>query len=115
MSRHDVYFNLRKNVFSIRRKGRIVAHATSVRMGDATFCVGEKGRQRVLREKQKNVHAYIKGELLSIPGEYAKQATYNPYKYTTFVDLSTGTALIGTYNIQLRVINDKPVVTYEEV
>ncbi len=61
-------------------------------MKDVKFTVQEGGRQRVLREQRKNVHAWMEGELVSasifegnavVPcGERVK---YNPYKYTSFV------------------------------
>ena len=61
---------------------------------DAQFKVSEKGRQRVLREQKKNVHAYVVGTWVSQDEpnfwltEYfpIKLATYNPYKYSSFVD-----------------------------
>ena len=55
---------------------------------DAQFKVSEKGRQRVLREQKKNVHAYVVGTWVSefVPRLPIKLATYNPYKYSSFVD-----------------------------
>jgi hypothetical protein len=53
--------------------------------------VSEAGRQRVLREKRKNVHAFVRGELMSLvndpkdSAENLQTITYNPYKYKTFV------------------------------
>ena len=58
---------------------------------DAQFKVSEKGRQRVLREKKKNVHAYVVGTWESEfePNFPIKVATYNPYKYSSFVDATS--------------------------
>lgn len=86
------YFNLHKKTFSIKalegaNKGKVVMHSDFVRLKDCAFKVSEAGRQRVIREKRKNVHAGVVGELVStdrgfIVGEFV---TYNPYKYDCFV------------------------------
>jgi hypothetical protein len=53
------------------------------------------GRARVLKEKQKNVHAYVVGKFHDVNFEQAQymprgykfaQAFYNPYKVETFVN-----------------------------
>ena len=98
-----VYFNLHKKCFSIKalegdRKGRVIAHRDVVVLENCKFKVSESGRQRVLREKRKNVHAGVTGvwmddareqshfEFLTIVG---RQVTYNPYKYSSFVIKAT--------------------------
>ena len=57
------------------------------------FKVSRAGRERVLVEGRKNVHAYIIGDLIEDAGTegYTEgcQITYNPYKYTSFVAKST--------------------------
>jgi hypothetical protein len=64
--------------------------------------VNKKGRDKVLREKRKNVHAGICGYIAHPEPCYATwddgevdltEITYNPYKYGSFV----------------KVANDKPV------
>ncbi len=96
-----VYFNLHRKCFSIKalegaNKGRVVAHSDKVLVFDATFKVSEAGRQRVLRERKKNVHAGVVGHWIgSIDDELTIERivyngtpiTYNPYKYNTFVHL----------------------------
>lgn len=81
-----VYYNLHKNMLSIQEKTakdwRVVRHDSCVALRNVKFCVSESGRQRVLREKRKNVHAFIEGEI--VPGEAVISAdtpvSYNPYK-----------------------------------
>lgn len=113
-----VYFNLHRKVWSIKalegeHKGRVIAHSSMVEMSDCTFKVSEAGRQRVLRDKRKNVHAGIVG-VVRIIGENMdplsrtamrreanwvrhgghpayEPITYNPYKFSTFVRRSTET------------------------
>ena len=88
-----VYWNLHKKVWSVKalqglQKGRVVAHRNNVMIENAEFRVSEAGRQRVLREKRKNVHAGVVGEWVDSPLqtlESAHHVTYNPYKYNTFV------------------------------
>jgi hypothetical protein len=87
-----VYFNLHKKVFSVKalegpNKGRVVAHRAQVLLVNAKFKVSEAGRQRVIREQRKNVHAGVVGEWKdTVPAEFqGKSVTYNPYKYNTFV------------------------------
>lgn len=83
-----VYRNLHNQTFSIVdvATGLVVAHSEVVNLKDAKFVVSEAGRQRVLREKQKNVHAYVVGTFVSTHRESRRhEATYNPYKYETFV------------------------------
>jgi hypothetical protein len=98
-----VYFNLHRKCFSIKAlegpdKGRVVAHRDGVLLFDGTFKVSEAGRQRVLRERKKNVHAGVVGRWHeTIQGTdittinpvtiNAGPVTYNPYKYDTFVHL----------------------------
>lgn len=94
-----VYFNLHKKVWSIKamegeQKGRVIAHAENVYLKDAMPKVSEAGRQRVLKEKRKNVHAGIVGELLDDIHAMCELASgeestlyYNPYKVRTFVQL----------------------------
>ena len=87
-----VYFNLHKKVFSIKalegeHKGRVVAHRRALMLYDAVFKVSEAGRQRVLKECRKNVHAGVVGNWINdvISVDNRVQVTYNPYKYKTFV------------------------------
>ena len=99
-----IYFNLHKRLFSVKalegaNKGKVIAHVDRILVHDATFKVSEAGRQRVIREKRKNVHAGVVGYVL-INNEYVVDSTaidriiingsaitYNPYKYDSFVHL----------------------------
>ena len=88
-----VYFNLHKKCFSIKAlegncKGLVVAHADAVSLKDVAFKVSEAGRQRVIKEKRKNVHAGVVGYLEGFADNSTtgyKQAYYNPYKTRTFM------------------------------
>ena len=96
--RVQVYYNLHKKCLSVRHKGKVIEHAQEVTLTDARFHVQQAGRERVLKQKRKNVHAYISGKLketfwFTQAPKYiwtAKQSvTYNPYKYKNFVNKKT--------------------------
>lgn len=62
-----VYYNLHKNIFSIQKySGNVLAYARNLKLRNAQFKVSEVGRQKVLKEQRKNVHAYCIGELEAI-------------------------------------------------
>ena len=86
-----VYFNLHKKLLSVQTKvngsWKVIKHVFNINLTDVKFKVSEAGRQRVLREKRKNVHAFIEGvEAEERVGETAQHITYNPYKYEKFTD-----------------------------
>ena len=82
----EVYWNLHKNKYSVRHKGKVIAHETRLYIQDAKFVVQPAGRERVRKEKRKNVHAFIRGTWVkSIPKIDTVPVTYNPYKYETFM------------------------------
>ena len=86
--RVKVYWNLHRKCWSVQYRGRVVCHARRVELWNATGKVSEPGRQRVLRERKKNVHAFLVGEPVeSGPGmRYGEteQVFYNPYKFDAF-------------------------------
>lgn len=94
-----VYFNLHRKCWSIKalegpRKGRVIAHSSEVLLQDCVFKVSEAGRQRVLRERKKNVHAGVVGTMTRWSqwphNELPWVAViYNPYRYSTFVNKRT--------------------------
>ncbi len=88
-----VYRNLHNgklSVMAININGdmTVVAHTESVCIKDAKLTVNETGRQRVIREKQKNVHAFVSGRIVlnaKFDNRDVREVTYNPYKYESFV------------------------------
>jgi len=100
MGKVEVYWNLHKGCFSVRscKTGRVIIHTAAVNIRDAKFVVRQAGRRKVLQEKKKNVHAFVRGYLT--PMGYPLEdiidhgyATYNPYKYDSFVDAKTKESL----------------------
>ena len=137
--RVKVYYNLQKDCLSVidAETGLLYCHAHRVELHDAKFRVQLAGRNRVIKEKRKNVHAYIVGKCHDI-GELPKEryhlvrgkvesydicqcegtmwceecvpesaeqfrhATYNPYKYDTFVDDVSGESLFKSERVVVR-------------
>lgn len=82
-----IYFNLHKKLLSVQAKvdGRwkVVAHVEDAYVRNATFKVSEAGRQRVIKEKRKNVHAYILGEL-EAEISYLSDKPFHPVRYNPY-------------------------------
>ena len=96
--RVEVYFNLHKKLFSVRdcKTGRVVHHTQRIWIEDPEFVVRKAGREKVLREKKKNVHAFVRGTWFKVQSDFdvsrlidhqacSDEVTYNPYKYDSFV------------------------------
>ena len=96
-----VYYNLNRSVWSVQHyipgKGwRVREHLDSLVLENVEFKVSEAGRQRVIRESRKNVHAYAIGELAArstmpplgvlVPADPTHPISYNPYKGPHFTD-----------------------------
>ncbi len=80
-----VYWNLHKNIWSIMKKGKVIGHRDTILLKDVRFIVSQAGRNRVLKEKKKNVHAFAEGIVVEIGDcDKKEQITYNPYKFPYF-------------------------------
>lgn len=108
-----VYYNIRKRTFSVRYKGKVVCHTDSIYIDSPTFKVNDAGRQRVIRDKRKNVHAYVVGVVCK-PREIQNlaQVSYNPYENASFVYKWLG---LPIRNAQIaHLINGKIFVGYND-
>jgi hypothetical protein len=108
--RIEAYYNLHKQCLSARPTGRYgyVRHYQFLAVKNVKFAVQPAGRQKVLNEKKKNVHAFVRGDMVTWSphrkeGEFYdpmdidvsverfreddryREVTYNPYKYESFV------------------------------
>lgn len=101
----EIYKNLHNGLFSVRQNGLVVAHVESFSLARVYCKVSEAGRQKVIRECKKNVHAFLCGKLLEVNcvgtdnGMFEilvhnNKLTYNPYKLGNFVKLMQG-QLVG--------------------
>ena len=106
---YRVYRNLNNGLISIKDKktNRVIGYAEEVWIDNPKFIVSEAGRQRVLREQRKSVHAFIEGSILKTVGFVSRNGgnirdnvlfepddthctyvSYNPYKYDWFYDVT---------------------------
>lgn len=102
----DSYRNLcRPNSFSVKSrqgqfKGLVTGYGRSVVIAAPTLIVGEKARLRVVQERCKNVHSYVRGRLVGVfdgdlTSEQIKRAvriSYSPYAGPSFFQLERDTA-----------------------
>ena len=103
--RVETYYNLHKGCLSFRPIGGHVRHARAMILNNVKFAVQPAGREKVRREGRKNVHAFVRGEMMWVAGlndkleDYTnanmerqgyKRITYNPYSYDTFVMVGSG-------------------------
>ena len=117
--------NAAKERYSIRQGGLVVGHTAEITLADCKFKVSEAGRNKVLREGRKNVHAYIKGRLWGslthdewrplMPGPHAewKQFRYDPCTVGAFY-------ILGKYGYHIsipvpRIIGKADVVKLDSV
>ena len=127
-----IYRNLNQkgNVFSIKvlegpLKNRVVGHAQGLFLENCDLVVSEAGRQRVLKQKRKNVHAGVVGDLVAVTGyrtrihnagmtfDYMNEeawqkkyaagvpVTYNPYLYSSFVIKGTTSPIRKAKNVMI--------------
>tara|TARA_R100001230_G_C5540709_1_gene71509 strand:+ start:101 stop:532 length:432 start_codon:yes stop_codon:yes gene_type:complete len=113
----EVYKNLNRDCFSVRQ-GRIVRfHTKIICLKDVTYKVSEAGRQRVLKEKRKNVHAFVVGtichseevwkEKLPFPAAWV---SYNPYKNDSFYVVGDGEKVRKSQYADLY--NNEPILVH---
>ena len=92
-----VYRNLHNGKMSVKQGSLVVGHCDEILINRAEFVVSEAGRQRVIKEKRKNVHAFVIGYLfggsLGRKAEGGTSVSYNPYKQGTFYVRETGEAV----------------------
>lgn len=86
-----IYWNLHSYRYSVQAKvdGRwkVVGHVDQFDLTDVEFKVSQAGRERVLREKRKNVHAFVHGKWSwgTLESGIIARVSYNPYKADTFI------------------------------
>lgn len=98
-----IYKNLHNGLFSVMQNNLVVAHIESFILNNVIFKVNESGRQKVLKEKRKNVHAFVTGYIETINVESdvinSSQVRYNPYISNTFFTGDEKTPITKTENL----------------
>lgn len=87
-----IYRNLRTKGFSVRYRGIVIDRINSFLAEKVEFKVNEQGRQRVIKERQKNVHAFVIADKYNSISKFSKKLinnlkiiTYNPYLDNSFI------------------------------
>jgi hypothetical protein len=110
-----VYRNLHKKRWSVQvktHKGwRVWRHTNEIIIKNAELDVKNAGRERVIRKKRKNVHAFVIGEPTFVRGltlnspiqQFQKDTpiTYNPYKNAFFINKLTNEYVLNAQEILL--------------
>ena len=93
IARVRVYRNLKygrkaRPLYSVVYKGRVIKRVRRILLSNCRFIVLERGRQRCLKEKQKNVHAFVEGIDVGARGcfgidkngsDFGVRVSYDPY------------------------------------
>ena len=115
----EAYYNLHKKCFSVRHAGRVWFHTNVLTLRNCKFAVQPAGRAKVIEEQKKNLHAFVRG--FFVRGDdhtnhimlHAAQAMYNPYYFSTFVDVDTGDAVYEADMVYLNNCWPRPEIYYE--
>ena len=100
-----VYKNLHQDCWSIKQDGLVKVHATEINLYNCSFLVNEKNRLKVIKEKRKNVHAFVRGYIWDTPLNLIRQASYNPYARNSFYDKGDGSSVYKAHFV--KAINGK--------
>lgn len=82
----QVYWNVRRKVFSVVHRGRVVAHRDAIVLTGVRFTVNHNARRRIAAGGPKEVHAFVCGEWIGSDDPRCRPAidssdvgvTYNP-------------------------------------
>lgn len=84
-----IYRNLHTGGFSVKLRGKVIERCNAFTAYNVSFKVNEGGRQRVIKDKKKNVHAYVVCDKYNYrydtPVDRLGVITYNPYVAANFV------------------------------
>lgn len=118
--RVSVYWNIRKKVYSIldHSTRRVIAHSKGLVLSAPRFKVNSNGRARVIKSRQKNVHAFIDG--IVEPYSTVKQnfkVQYTPYINDSFVYYNGKQfrPIHSAYKAELLVSNNHASVSVDEI
>lgn len=104
-----VYWNYNKKNWSVQQGGKVVSHLESIKLKNVTFQVSEAGRQRVLSQKRKNVHAFACGRISNMnPKTHSmglkREVCYNPYRRMYFFEKESKKSIRPTVTVPVVVL-----------
>lgn len=110
-----VYRNLKhgrsaKPLYSVMYRGKVIKHVRRILLDNVEFRVREGGRQRVLKEQRKNVHAFVIGNVVrSVMGidknrdrHLSPNVRYNPFEAGYFQVIPSGRPIRGAEAVLLN-------------
>lgn len=113
-----VYWNLRKKMFSVQCKktNRVITHTNLIFLEDVKFNVRKGGRERVLREKRKNVHAFVEGlcdlnlRTWQSGLHNAFNVKYDPHVNESFVNVENNEPVYAAKIVCMSTRDNSPIV-----
>lgn len=120
----QVYFNTTRQCWSVRDKQtrKVIAYPKNITLHGhigspisgktCRFHVGQSGRDRVVREKRKNIHAWVEGKVIAVDldvtmprlselGAERQEAEYDPYRMYHFINKKTWVPVGRAATVQL--------------
>ena len=118
-AKRHYYWNLHRSIWSEMLRSKVIGHHPNVVLYDCEFKVRQSGRERVLRENKKNVHAFVvsNGDRhypdVTPDGLWGNWVTvaYNPFKAGHFYAKASGNAVTKAEIVVLCA--DKRVLAYK--
>ena len=108
--RVECYANLHNGLISLRGKhsNNRVQHVEEIILENVTFSVQPAGREKVLREGRKNVHAFVRGIVSTNDSDdqICYYATYNPYRSNSFMSKSSGMPVRTSRRMRLKALGN---------
>jgi len=119
--RVQVYRNLNNGLISIQdlSTGLVLGHASAVDLQEASFIVREAGRQQVIKEKRKNVHAFVRGKVIDVrnfkpfKGRGEGIEDDSPYAWMNSTKLQRGSMMVTTTRVSYNPYKAPHFVTPE--
>lgn len=135
LNRKDVCYSLL--AVAGPHKGLVLGYTHSILLANPEFIISELGRQRVINQQRKNVHAFIVGDVVGINWFQPRRdrmhianfhemedwfklhslgtpITYNPYKHGSFIEKDTGQPVSNNNQFVSIIGKDVRVIGYEE-
>ena len=88
----EAYWNLNVGGWSIRQRGKVIAHVERLELRSCVFVISERLQQRFFEnKKRRTVHAWVKGFLQRHAAEALSGVTvrYNPFQLQRFCEAQT--------------------------
>jgi hypothetical protein len=107
----DVYWNIHKQCYSLRHRGKVVAHTQFTELRDVEFIVNPRGRDRTIREGKKYVHAFVRGWVVVEPMEFSWWEDVPQGEAWDIAFLGSTTKYTATYSVEYNPRLHKSFVT----